>query len=540
MGDLDASTLDSRRAHRRDRHRPRRSGPGGGRRARRRADRRHPRDDPEHLLRRRRARPAYRHRSAIGRPAAPRRSPRSRTSSRASGADIVGIEEGEHNAGVIAAGAGLVRERSDAGDLALPDRRPARRRTALYVWVEVLPGRFVAIGNVHLPSDPYGPYAIRDGATLAEVLALETSVRLPAIQAQLAALPPLAASGMPTFLTGDFNSPSHLDWTAAVSAVRPEVPYPVDWPVSQALADAGFRDSYREVHPDPRRRAGLHLDARRAGERPARGPRPHRLGARERAGDRRSTARSSARPAGPDVGIGVRPWPTDHRGVVSTFASRRRSRRPSWRRRRRRVFVGDTPRRSIPGGGRDRAVGRDRPGRTGRRRRPSRACPSGRRRRSDGTATFATAALAPGAYDAILVVGRRRRLARRRSGSTRRDADDGVDVEERRTSVGEPIEVSWRAAPGLPLGLARPSTRRATRRRARTAPAATPAARATAGTCCTSTRRPRSRARRRSTPTSVAGSATWPLKPGTYEIRFLVDDSYRSIAASANFKIVKP
>ena len=32
----------------------------------------------------------------------------------------------------------------------------------------------------------------------------------------------------------------------------------------------------------------------------------------------------------------------------------------------------------------------------------------------------------------------------------------------------------------------------------------------------------------------------WPLKPGMYDIRFLVDDSYRSIAASANFKIVKP
>jgi hypothetical protein len=36
------------------------------------------------------------------------------------------------------------------------------------------------------------------------------------------------------------------------------------------------------------------------------------------------------------------------------------------------------------------------------------------------------------------------------------------------------------------------------------------------------------------------GIATWPLKPGTYEIRFLVDDSYRSIAVSANFKVVKP
>jgi len=39
---------------------------------------------------------------------------------------------------------------------------------------------------------------------------------------------------------------------------------------------------------------------------------------------------------------------------------------------------------------------------------------------------------------------------------------------------------------------------------------------------------------------AFTGIATWPLKPGTYEIRFLVDDSYRSIAASANFKVVKP
>lgn len=39
---------------------------------------------------------------------------------------------------------------------------------------------------------------------------------------------------------------------------------------------------------------------------------------------------------------------------------------------------------------------------------------------------------------------------------------------------------------------------------------------------------------------TAVGSATWPFKPGTYEIRFLVDDSYRSIAVSANFKVVKP
>ena len=53
------------------------------------------------------------------------------------------------------------------------------------------------------------------------------------------------------FLTGDFNSPSYLDWTPKVARARADVPYAVRWPASLALAQAGFRDSYRDAHPDP-------------------------------------------------------------------------------------------------------------------------------------------------------------------------------------------------------------------------------------------------------------------------------------------------
>lgn len=104
-----------------------------------------------------------------------------------SGADIVGIEEGEHNAGVIAQALGWRASERTQVISRYPIADPPGAY-GLYVWVEVLSGRFVAIGNVHLPSDPYGPYEIRDGATLDEVLDLETSVRLPAIQAELGAL----------------------------------------------------------------------------------------------------------------------------------------------------------------------------------------------------------------------------------------------------------------------------------------------------------------------------------------------------------------
>ena len=41
-----------------------------------------------------------------------------------------------------------------------------------------------------------------------------------AIRRQLEVLPRPARQGIPVLLTGDFNSPSFLDWTAAVAAVR--------------------------------------------------------------------------------------------------------------------------------------------------------------------------------------------------------------------------------------------------------------------------------------------------------------------------------
>ena len=108
----------------------------------------------------------------------------------------------------------------------------------------------VAVSNVHLPSTPYGPYQVRKGWPRSKVLELERTLRLPALHRVLRALPALAER-MPVFLTGDFNSPSHLDWTQAVADSRREVPYAVAWPASKALAEAGFGDSYRDAHPDP-------------------------------------------------------------------------------------------------------------------------------------------------------------------------------------------------------------------------------------------------------------------------------------------------
>jgi hypothetical protein len=41
-----------------------------------------------------------------------------------------------------------------------------------YAFAEISPGRFVAVADIHLTSDPYGPYAVREGKTAEEVLTL--------------------------------------------------------------------------------------------------------------------------------------------------------------------------------------------------------------------------------------------------------------------------------------------------------------------------------------------------------------------------------
>lgn len=48
-------------------------------------------------------------------------------------------------------------------------------------------------------------------------------------------------------LAGDFNSPSHLDWTPEMQSSHCGLT--CEWPVSKKLADNGFKDSYRIIHP---------------------------------------------------------------------------------------------------------------------------------------------------------------------------------------------------------------------------------------------------------------------------------------------------
>ena len=241
---------------------------------------------------------------------------------RRSQADVVGIQEAEGNLQRLAAALGwhynLRQYVISRFPLAEPPGVDGR-----YVFVEVEPGKMVVLANVHLPSDPYGPDAVRDGADPEAVLALERKVRLPFIQPVLAALQPLIEQHIPVFLTGDFNAPAYTDWTEEMVGSRPFVRYPLDWPVSRAVVAAGLHDSWREQYPDPLSHPGLTWWAGRP-------PLPNYAPGENDPQDRidfvwfagASTLTSSqiaGEKGAADVSISVEPWPTDHRGVVSGF-----------------------------------------------------------------------------------------------------------------------------------------------------------------------------------------------------------------------------
>jgi len=378
---------------------------------------------------------------------------------KASGADIVCLQEAEGRTAEIAALLGWPYAAANRNILArVPLFAPP---TAIgpdgndlnYLFAEVSPGKFVAVADVHLPSDPYGPYALRDeGKSVDEIITLEKETRLPAMEAYIAPMKALADGGTPVVIVGDFNAPSHLDWTAAMIGKRAQITAAIEWPVTKALADAGFTDAYRDVHPDPVAKPGItwsygypfpHLDANEALDRidliQISGP--AKAIAAEILGD----------PAMPDTDIAISPWPSDHRAVVATLEVTPGPAPAMVSPLKRGVIVGDAVDVRFHGATED---GRIEDGRVAVL--PAGgdvASPLATLYTNNGTdraslMSFGTSTLAPGAYDAALVDKDGKELARApfwvRAAGTR----PSVATDKTSYAGGDAITVTWADAPG--------------------------------------------------------------------------------------------
>ncbi len=115
--------------------------------------------------------------------------------------------------------------------------RPDGKRFAVYsVWI-------------HYVDDIWTDPKAMDGRTPADLLAKDGESRAVEIKAILDGIHEQAddLKGVPVILAGDFNSNSHLDYIETAKDQFHGLVVP--WPVTKAVADAGFRDSYRVANP---------------------------------------------------------------------------------------------------------------------------------------------------------------------------------------------------------------------------------------------------------------------------------------------------
>ncbi len=258
--------------------------------------------------------------------------------------DIVGIQEsraesvpctaehcpasGESVAGKLAAALGyhFVDQQGESAALwanAILSRYPLGGLTPNKLGARItVDGRTVDIFNVHFTDFPYQPYqvlGIEYGAapylkTADELVKAAEAARGPGL-ALLFADMETAGPADAAFVFGDFNEPSHHDWTdAAVKAgLQPLV---VPYPTEKAIEAKGFIDTFRAVYPDPAAKPGLTWT-------PTTSP-VDKTDHHDRIDFAlMKTAKGEVLAAGivgekaPEADIVVTPWPSDHRATYA-------------------------------------------------------------------------------------------------------------------------------------------------------------------------------------------------------------------------------
>lgn len=379
----------------------------------------------------------------------------------------------------------------------------------VHAWVMVAPGRVVAVANTHLTSDPYGPELVRDGSALADVLQNEADTRLPEAEALVAGLKPVIDSGVTVILTGDFNTPSHLDWTEAVVAAR-GLPFAVDWPVTKRLSEAGFTDAWRAAHPDPVAAPGLTWTPGRPWPVVPEGETQDRIDHVQIANATVVDATVVGEPGNPDAGVSVTPWPSDHRAVLATIDAMPAPAPALITTEPRPVRAGADLliRAHVPDGGSWSAYLVPRGGA------PATAALTGIADVSLAdrpTILLSTAGIEPGAYDAVLLGADGTELARHAFSVVAADGRATLALAQDKVTPGADIALTFTGAPGFKLdwiGIYR---------------AGEPSVYNYLGFAYTG-------ARHEGAITFPADELYEELAPGNYEARLMFDDHYRTVA----------
>ncbi len=238
-------------------------------------------------------------------------------------ADVIGIQEIRGSGQAIADSLGFYYHSFDS-DTAIISRYPITQVLGEGVRLQLSPTQDAFLFDVHLTPFPYQPYDIRDGliTTEAQAIAQAQATRGPEVTSLINDMVPAMSTGMPVFLTGDFNEPSHLDWTQAAANAGLHFGKKVDWPASHAVVNSGLTDSFRQLRPDVINDRGNTWTPGSPAPNVAANEVLDRIDFVYYAGA--SVSPQSALTLGynasdPDTDIGIQPYPSDHRSVVVQF-----------------------------------------------------------------------------------------------------------------------------------------------------------------------------------------------------------------------------
>ena len=242
---------------------------------------------------------------------------------RSSGADLVGLQESVRNTRVLAKKLGMNWIQQDKRTALLsrfPIESVSSKRYAVTVSLDN--GARVAFANAHLTSFPFqshqlchlpsggGPYL----DTEEEAIASADKTRGEEVRTMIRESD---ATGLPSIAVGDFNEPSYLDWTTR-AAEAGRHPVKVDWPASRQFQQAGYKDSYREIHPDEMTHPGNTWTPDTKPDDP--GDHHDRIDFVMYRGE--ALQLKSVQILGESAefaDVVTTPWPSDHRAVLATF-----------------------------------------------------------------------------------------------------------------------------------------------------------------------------------------------------------------------------
>ena len=206
---------------------------------------------------------------------------------------------------------------------AILSRYPIGKATPNDTGVEIMvDGRKVQVFNIHLDDSPYQPYQLLDIEygdapflkTADEAVKAAEATRGAALKLLF---DDMAAAGEAdaAFVFGDFNEPSHRDWTE--SAVKAGMqPLVVPFPTVKAIEDKGFVDTFRAIYPDAGAKPGMTWTP--TSEPTAKDDHHDRIDfALARAKDLQVISAGIVGEKAPEADIVVTPWPSDHRATMA-------------------------------------------------------------------------------------------------------------------------------------------------------------------------------------------------------------------------------